>query len=157
MTGEGQAQLEDTQSLLVLQLVKALKDRNIGETRIAAKSLKHLIDQYPDSVEAHRAYIETKTMLKEVQGAGLVCRHGQCSSRSMPCILYGEALALSYSNPPDIPLVLKRLRQAEAHNPSIPYIHQTLGWAYEQQERLFRTIRQFDRQNPGISYCLRPQ
>ena len=66
--GEGQGQLKDTQDLLVLQLVKkALKDRKIGETRIAAKSLKHLIDQYPHSVEAHRAYIETKSMLKEAQ------------------------------------------------------------------------------------------
>ena len=137
VTGEGQAQLEDTQSLLVLQLVKkALKDRNIGETRIAAKSLKHLIDQYPGSVEAHRAYIETKTMLKEVQEVQAWYTDMANAHPEHAVYRYGEALALSYSNPPDIPLVLKRLRQAEAHNPSIPYIHQTLGWAYEQQERL---------------------
>ena len=139
VTGEGSAQLKDTQELLILQLVKkALKDRKIGETRIAAKSLKHLLDQYPQSVEAHRAYIETKAMLKDTQDiqrwySDMVKTHPQNA-----VYRYGQALAYSYSDPPDLPLVLDLLTEAAQLDPSISYIHQTLGWAYEQTERIRR-------------------
>ncbi|HBP90496.1 MAG TPA: hypothetical protein DD706_22740, partial [Nitrospiraceae bacterium] len=135
-TGENQTELEGTRNLLILQLVKkALKDRKVGETRIAAKSLKHLIDQYPDSVEAHRAYIETKVMLKdttEVQTwyTDLVKAHPDHAVYQ-----YGQALALSYTEPPDLPLVIKLLQRAMKKDPALGYVHQTLGWAYEQTER----------------------
>ncbi|MDH5574298.1 MAG: CHAT domain-containing protein [Nitrospirota bacterium] len=135
-TGENQTELEEAKSLLILQLVKkALKDRKVGETRIAAKSLKHLIDQYPESVEAHRAYIETKAMLKEapeVQAwyADLVNTHPDHAVYQ-----YGQALALSYAEPPDLPLVIRLLQRAMEKDPAIGYVHQTLGWAYEQSER----------------------
>jgi len=135
-TGEDQTELEGTRSLLILQLVKkALKDRKVGETRIAAKSLKQLIDQYPESVEAHRAYIETKAMLKEapeVQAwyADLVNTHPDHAVYQ-----YGQALALSYAEPPDLPLVIRLLQRAMEKDPAIGYVHQTLGWAYEQSER----------------------
>ncbi|HSF10386.1 MAG TPA: CHAT domain-containing protein [Nitrospirales bacterium] len=134
--GENQTELEGTKSLLILQLVKkALKDRKIGETRIAAKSLKQLIDQYPESVEAHRAYIETKVMLKdtaEVQDwyATLVKTHPDHAVYQ-----YGQALALSYAEPPDLPLVIRLLQRAMKKDPALGYVHQTLGWAYEQTER----------------------
>lgn len=134
--GENQTELEGTKSLLILQLVKkALKDRKIGETRIAAKSLKQLIEQYPESVEAHRAYIETKVMLKdtaEVQDwyTSLVKTHPDHAVYQ-----YGQALALSYSEPPDLPLVIRLLQRAMKKNPALGYVHQTLGWAYEQTER----------------------
>ncbi len=136
-TGEGQDQLKDTQELLVLQLVKkALKDRKIGETRIAAKSLNHLIDRYPQSVEAHRAYIETKAILKESQEiqnwySGLVK-----TEPDNAVFRYGQALAYSYSEPPNLSKVLDLLTKAANLDPSISYIHQTLGWTYEQTERI---------------------
>ncbi|MGE0473674.1 MAG: CHAT domain-containing protein [Nitrospirales bacterium] len=137
LTGEGQAQLGETQELLVLQLVKkALKDRKIGEVRIAAKALKHLIDQYPQSVEAHRAYIETKSMLKEIQEIQSWYADLVKNNPEHAVYRYGQALAFSYSDPPDIPLVLDLLKKAVEKDPSISYIHQTLGWAYEQTERL---------------------
>lgn len=136
LTGENQTEFEGVRNLLILQLVKkALKDRKVGETRIAAKSLKQLIEQYPESVEAHRAYIETKVMLQEtleVQAwyAGLVKTHPDHGVYQ-----YGQALALSYAEPPDIPLVIRLLKRALDKNPAIGYVHQTLGWAYEQSER----------------------
>ncbi len=136
-SGEGQGQLKDTQDLLVLQLVKkALKDRAIGETRIAAKSLKHLIDQYPQSVESHRAYIETKVMLKETQDIQRWYTNLVTTQPKNVVYRYGQALAYSYSEPPDLPLVLDVLTNAAELDPSISYIHQTLGWAYEQTERV---------------------
>ncbi|CAH1386826.1 CHAT domain-containing protein [Candidatus Nitrotoga sp. M5] len=135
-TGEDQTELEKTKNLLILQLVKkALKDRKVGETRIAAKSLKQLTDQYPESVEAHRAYIETKTMLKETQEVqawynNLVKAHPEHAAYQ-----YGQALALSYSEPPNLPLVINLLQRAMQKDPAMGYVHQTLGWAYEQTER----------------------
>ena len=135
--GEGQGQLKDTQKLLILQLVKkALKDRKIGETRIAAKSLKHLIDQYPQSVEAHRAYIETKAMLKDTQSIQEWYSHLVNTQPENAVYRYGQALAYSYSEPPNLSLVLEILTKAKELDPSISYIHQTLGWAYEQTERI---------------------
>ncbi|MDH5428906.1 MAG: tetratricopeptide repeat protein, partial [Nitrospirota bacterium] len=136
-TGEGQGRLKDAQEMLVLQLVKkALKDRKIGETRVAAKSLKHLIDQYPQSVEAHRAYIETKAMLKETEDMQRWYSNIVKAEPQNAVYRYGQALAYSYAEPPNLPLVLDGLSKAADLDPSIAYIHQTLGWAYEQTERV---------------------
>jgi tetratricopeptide (TPR) repeat protein len=135
-TGENQTELEETKNLLVLQLVKkALKDRKVGETRIAAKSLKQLIDQYPESVEAHRAYIETKAMLKEVPEVQAWYTDLVKAHPDHAVYQYGQALALSYAEPPDLPLVIRLLQRTMEKNPAIGYVHQTLGWAYEQSER----------------------
>ncbi|MDH5700606.1 MAG: hypothetical protein OEZ41_11665, partial [Nitrospirota bacterium] len=135
-TGENQTELEGTKSLLILQLVKkALKDRKVGETRIAAKSLKQLIDQYPESVEAHRAYIETKAMLKEAQEVQAWYTDLVKTHPDHAVYQYGQALALSYAEPPDLPLVIRLLQRAMEKDPAMGYVHQTLGWAYEQTER----------------------
>ena len=135
-TGEDQAELERTKNLLILQLVKkALKDRKVGETRIAAKSLKQLIDQYPESVEAHRAYIETKAMLKEAQEVQAWYTYLVKAHPDHAVYQYGQALALSYAEPPNLPLVIRLLQRAMEKDPAMGYVHQTLGWAYEQTER----------------------
>ncbi len=137
LTGESQSQLKDTQDLLVLQLVKkSLKDRKFGETRIAAKSLKHLIDRYPQSVEAHRAYIETKAMLNDTPDLQRWYSELVNTQPQNAVYRYGQALAYSYATPPDLPFVLTVLTKAAHLDPSISYIHQTLGWAYEQTERI---------------------
>ncbi len=137
LTGGNKMKVQETQNLLVLQLVKrALKNRKIGETRIAAKSLKHLITEYPRSVEAHRAYIETKSLLKEASSVyswytAMTERHPTHAEYQ-----YGQALALSYLDPLDLPKVIRLLQQTREKDPSISYVHQTLGWAYEQFERI---------------------
>ncbi len=86
-------------------------------------------------MEAHRAYIETKVMLKdtaEVQDwyTSLVKTHPDHAVYQ-----YGQALALSYAEPPDLPLVIRLLQRAMKKDPALGYVHQTLGWAYEQTER----------------------
>ena len=106
------------------------------KTRIAAKSLKHLIDQYPHSVEAHRAYIETKAMLKDTPAIQRWYDELTKTNPQNAVYRYGQALAYSYSDPPDLPLVLENLTEAAQLDPSISYIHQTMGWAYEQTERI---------------------
>ncbi|MEC4674762.1 MAG: tetratricopeptide repeat protein, partial [Nitrospirota bacterium] len=135
-TGEDQALLRRNQELRVLQLVRqALKERNVGEVRIAAKAFKQIIDEHPDSVEAHRGYIATKVMLKELVEVQALYHDLVSQNPNNPNIRYSQALALSYSQPADLVKIVNLLREAIRLNPGISYFHQTLGWAYEQQER----------------------
>ena len=137
LTGEDEAGLARIQRLMVLQLVrKALKDRKIGEVRIAAKAFKQIIDEHPESVEAHRAYIETKVMLKELPEVQAYYHQLVKEHPKNPVYLYSQGLALSYSTPPDFSAVIKLMEQAIQKDPGISYFHQTLGWAYEQEERI---------------------
>ena len=137
LSGEHQtAELKGTKQLLILQLVrKALKERKVGETRIAAKSLKQLIEQYPESVEAHRAYIETKAMLNDTSAVQAWYTNLVETHPTHAPYQYGQALAFSYAEPLDLPRVIRLLHRAQEKDPTISYIHQTLGWAYEQTER----------------------
>jgi tetratricopeptide (TPR) repeat protein len=137
LTGKDQAGLEQARRLMVLQLVrKAMKDRSIGEVRIAAKGLKRITEDYPESVEAHRGYIETKVMLNET---GEVQERYTTLAKEhpdRPIYLYSQGLALSYSQPPNLPRISELIEQAIRLDPGISYFHQTLGWAYEQEERM---------------------
>ena len=136
ISGENQAKVEDNTTLHILQLVKkALKDRTVGEPRIAAKALRKLIDQYPTSVEAHRAYIEVKAQLKQIQEAQALYAEWVNAHPNHAVYQYGQALAQSYVEPLDSSLVIELLHLALEKDPTIGYIHQTLGWAYEQHER----------------------
>ena len=135
--GESEADLANVKRLQVLQLIrKARKNQSIGETRIAAKSFKRILEDYPDTVEAHRGYIGTKVMLNEIDSVQALYTRLVEEQPNNPVYLYAKGLALSYSQSPDIPTIIHLLQQAIQLNPSISYFHQTLGWAHEQQERL---------------------
>lgn len=136
-TGVDQPESAQMKKLMVNQLVKqALKERNSGEIRIAAKALKQLTQNYPESVEAHRGYIETKVMLKETADVQAAYLQLMKAHPNDPVFLYAYALALSYSEPPNFSAVARFVEQAIERDPSVSYYHQTLGWAYEQQERV---------------------
>ncbi len=135
-TGEDQTMLAQAKELMVLQLVKeARKERSIGEVRIAAKAFRKITEDYPDSVEAHRGYIETKVMLKEL--GDVQARYQELATKNPDSSVYqySQALALSYSQPLDISRVIDGLEAAIRLDPGVSYYHQTLGWAYEQQEQ----------------------
>lgn len=137
LTGYSQEELERTTALMVLQLVRsALRKRELGEVRIAAKDLRKLVETYPDSVEAHRGYIETKVMLKEWDETRQFYESLVKQAPDNPTYRYGLGLVLSYAPRPNFDLVIKAIREAIRLNPKISYFHQTLGWAYEQTERL---------------------
>ncbi len=136
-TAQDQQALDRATQLMVLQRVrKADKTRSVGETRIAAKAYKRIFETHPTSVEAHRGYIETKTALKEVEEVvGLYRTRVERHPDQAP-YHYGLGLALTYVDPLDLQSVTDHLQQAIRLDPSTAYFHQTLGWAYEQQERL---------------------
>lgn len=136
-TGEDQNMLAQAKKLMVLQLVKkAKKERTIGEVRIAAKAFRKITEDYPSSIEAHRGYIETKVMLKELPEVQTRYKEFLAKNPNSPIYQYTHALALSYSQPLDIPKVVGGLEAAIRLDPGVSYFHQTLGWGYEQQEQL---------------------
>ena len=105
-TGNSKAELDQVKRLMVLQLVRrAIKNRSIGEVRIAAKEFLAITQSYPESVEAHREYISTKAMLKEISAVQDVYRKHVETYPQDAVFYYGLGLALSYSNPPDFPQV----------------------------------------------------
>ncbi|MCP9442829.1 MAG: tetratricopeptide repeat protein [Nitrospira sp.] len=137
MTGRSREELERAKTLMVLQWVhSALRKRELGEARIAAKDLRKLVEVYPDSVEAHRGYIETKVMLKEFDDVRRFYEDLVTRVPDHPASRYGLGLALSYAPQPDLNLVIKTIEQAVQLNSKVSYFHQTLGWAYEQAERM---------------------
>lgn len=137
LTGRSREELEQARGLMILHSVRsAIRKREFGEVRIAAKDLRGLIDAYPDSVEAHRGYIETKVMLGEIDEVRRFYEALTKNAPDNPSYRYGLGLTLSYSAKPDIDLVIKTIEDAARLNPKVSYFHQTLGWAYEQAERL---------------------
>ena len=137
LTGRSLEELEQARNLTVLQSVRsAIRKRELGEVRIATKRLRGIIDTYPDSIEAHRGYIETKVMLKETEEVRHVYEDLTGKAPDSPSYWYGLGLALSYSTPPDIGRVIEVIEKATQRNPRVSYFHQTLGWAYEQAERM---------------------
>jgi len=87
-------------------------------------------------VEAHRGYIETKVVLKETAEVQAGYRDLVAEQPDNPVYRYSQGLALSYSQPPDFPRIIGLIERAIQLDPGISYFHQTLGWAYEQEERL---------------------
>lgn len=137
LTGQSREELDRATTLMVLQLVRsALRKRDIGEVRLAAKDLRKLVETYPDSVEAHRGYIETKVVLKEWNEVRQFYESLVKQASDNPAYRYGLGLVLSYASQPNLNLVIKTIQEAIRLNPKISYFHQTLGWAYEQTERL---------------------
>ena len=136
LTGRSLEELEQARELMVLQYVRsAIRKRELGEVRIAAKELRRLIDAHPDSIEAHRGYIESKVTLGELDEVQVFYGNLSRTVPDRPSYRYGLGLALSYSTPPIIARVIETIEEATKMNPGISYFHQTLGWAYEQAER----------------------
>ncbi|MDT7042285.1 CHAT domain-containing protein [Candidatus Nitronereus thalassa] len=136
-TEEDQALLARAKRLMVLQLVnKAKKERTLGEVRIAAKAFYKITQDYPDSVEAHRGYIETKVMLKELAEVQTRYQELVAKNPDSPIYQYSKALAHSYAQPLELPKVVEPLEAAIRLDPGVSFYHQTLGWAHEQQEQI---------------------
>lgn len=137
LTGHNQEELAQARTLMVLQLVRsALRKRELGEVRLAAKDLRKLVETYPDSVEAHRGYIETKVMLKEWDEVRRFYEDLVKQAPHNPAYRYGLGLVFSYAPQPDFSRIIKTIEEAVRLDPKISYFHQTLGWAHEQTERV---------------------
>ena len=122
--------------LVLADVRHAIRVRDRGEPRIAAKMLNRRLRTHPDVIEAHRGYIETKVMLGEVKDVQAWYRRLVEQDGARVAYLYGHGLAQTYAASPDFPAIIANLERVAEMDEGISYVYQTLGWAYEQYDRL---------------------
>ncbi|MFQ5481454.1 MAG: CHAT domain-containing protein, partial [Nitrospinaceae bacterium] len=106
-----------------------------GEGKLARKTFLKLIGFSPETVEAHRGYVQAEAALGQAAQAvrfyqgrveGPSPRHENA---------YALGLAYTYLEPPDLDRARQWIGRALLQNGDIVFYHQTLGWIYEQMER----------------------
>jgi CHAT domain-containing protein/Tfp pilus assembly protein PilF len=122
--------------MVVLQVRGGAALRDAGDVPMAAKRLGDLVRRYPESVEAHREYVQAKVMLGKRDQVVDFYREALQRRPNDPVWRYGLGLALTYAEKPDFPRIIDYLAQAVRLDPGVAYYHQTLGWAYEQYARV---------------------
>ena len=150
------------------QFIKSSLDKgrielNEGETGLAIKTYRKLLEYDRSIIEAHRGLIRSYASLKKIDK---VIEEYKKSAKDSPDISvekYGLALALTYLDPPPLDEAIELIKQsinlnlqggrattkmATAQLPDknfakktqfyrfaqVSYFHQTLGWLYEQKD-----------------------
>jgi CHAT domain-containing protein/Tol biopolymer transport system component/Tfp pilus assembly protein PilF len=115
---------------------KGTWELRVGEVKLASKTFRKLIDFSPDSVEAHRGYLQASAVLKKTDKS-IQFYHDRLKERKDSAVdHYALGLAFTYLSPPDLAQAEKAISQALAIDSQQVFFHQTLGWIYEQKERL---------------------
>ncbi len=117
-------------------LKKGKWEINVGEVKLAYKTFLKLIDFSPQNVEAHRGYVQSSAMLKKVDKAIDFYKSRLQQNPKSAVDHYSLGLAYTYLSPPGLDMAEKEINQALVVNSQETYYHQTLGWVFEQKERL---------------------
>ncbi len=119
--------------LIQKTLEKGDWELRVGEVKLARKTFLHLIENYPETVKAHRGYLQASAALgkESVQfyQDRLKTRQGSAVEH------YALGLAFTYLNPPALDEAEAEIGKALEQNSQEVFYHQTLGWIYEQKER----------------------
>ncbi len=122
----------------------------VGEVKLARKSFLKLIEYDPESIEAHRGYVQAEATLKRTAQALEFYQKRVDVEQPTAVDQYALGLAYTYLDPPDLKSAEKYIRQALRLNANNVYYHQTLGWVFEQLERanpnadyLERTVQEY--------------
>ncbi|MBF0295463.1 MAG: CHAT domain-containing protein [Magnetococcales bacterium] len=132
LAGQEAEERERATRAMIGQLVAAaVKDRELGDPKAAAKALGGIVAAHPASVEAHRAHVATRAMLGK-NGENLT-HYGRLLAENPrdPVLRYAHALALTYEASPDFPTLAAELTRLAEEVPDNPFFHQTLGWVHE--------------------------
>ncbi len=108
----------------------------VNEIKLARKTFARLIEYAPEVVEAHRGYIQAGAALKKVQDNIKFYQDRVKANPNSAVDHYSLGLALTYLSPPDLDQAEKEIGQALAKDAVQVFFHQTLGWIYEQKERI---------------------
>ncbi len=108
---------------------------NVGETKLALKTFKKLMDFSPQTVEGHRGYIQSHVALKKTDEVIKFYEKQVSVSDPLPVHLYSYGLALTYLNPPDLNNAKESIEKALVKQSNNAFYHQTMGWIFEQKER----------------------
>ncbi len=125
------------QSARAGQIQKLLEKGNwelrIGEVKLARKTFLQLIEFSPQTVKAHRGYLQASAVLGENRVP--FYRDRLKSEKNLAVDHYALGLALTYLNPPALDEAVVEIGKALEQNSQEVFYHQTLGWIYEQKER----------------------
>ncbi|MZH04455.1 MAG: CHAT domain-containing protein [Nitrospinae bacterium] len=121
------------------QIKKALEKGNwelrVGEIKLAAKTFLRLIEFSPETVEAHRGYLQATSALKKNEPAVKLYQERVKKNPDSAVELYSLGLAYTYLDPPALEEAEAEISRALSKNSQQVFFHQTLGWIYEQKER----------------------
>ncbi|MFQ5671774.1 MAG: CHAT domain-containing protein [Nitrospinales bacterium] len=108
----------------------------VGETKLALKSFLKLIAFSPETIEAHRGYVQAGAALGKIDDAIRFYKSRLGKNGGSAADHYALGLAYTYLNPPGLDEAEKEIGQALSVNSQDVYFHQTLGWVFEQKETL---------------------
>jgi CHAT domain-containing protein/Tfp pilus assembly protein PilF len=121
--------------LINKSLEKGNWELRVGEVKLALKTFLHLIGTSPQTVKAHRGYLQATAALGKSSQAVQFYRDRLKSGQVSAVDHYAMGLALTYLNPPALDEAETEIGKALTQNSQEVFYHQTLGWIYEQKER----------------------
>ncbi|MBC8286929.1 MAG: CHAT domain-containing protein [Nitrospinae bacterium] len=120
--------------LIQKTLEKGEWDLRVGEVKLARKTFLQLIETHPETVKAHRGYLQASAALGKY---GVRFYRDRLKTRQDSAVEhYALGLALTYIDPPALDEAEAEIGKALAQNSQEVFYHQTLGWIYEQKERV---------------------
>jgi CHAT domain-containing protein/Tol biopolymer transport system component len=126
---------EARQGLIKKALDKGYWELRVGEVKLAFKTFLKLIEFSPDTVEAHRGYLQAASALKKSADAVKIYKKRVETRSSSAAELYALGLAYTYLTTPALDAAETEIGKALTQNSQQVFFHQTLGWVYEQKER----------------------
>ncbi len=128
--------IQEAKSKFIRQAIeKGNWELNVGETKLALKTFKKLMDFSPQTVEGHRGYIQSHVALKKTNEVIQFYKKKISVSDPLPVHWYSYGLALTYLDPPDLNKSKDSIEKALVKQSNNAFYHQTLGWIFEQKER----------------------
>ncbi len=127
------------EGLIRKTLDKGAWELKVGEVKLALKTFRRLMDFSPETVGAHRGYLQANAALKKSEKAvgfyqDRLKKDGEVSAVDH----YALGLAYTYLTPPDLDQAQKEILKALAVDSGQVFFHQTLGFVFEQKERLVK-------------------
>jgi CHAT domain-containing protein/Tfp pilus assembly protein PilF len=124
------------EGLIRKSLEKGHWELRVGEVKLAVKTFFHLIETSPQTVKAHRGYLQALALLGKSAQAVKFYQDRLKLGQNSAVDHYALGLALTYLNPPALNEAEEEIAKALSKDSQEVFYHQTLGWIYEQKERI---------------------
>jgi len=127
------------EGLIRKTLEKGAWELRVGEVKLAVKTFRKLMDFSSDTVGAHRGYLQASAVLKKSEKAVQFYKDRLEKDRKGSAVdHYALGLAYTYLSPPELDQAEKAISKALDIDSQQVFYHQTLGFVFEQKERLVK-------------------
>lgn len=123
------------EGLIQKTLDKGNWELRVGEVQLARKTFLRLIEFSPETVKAHRGYLQAVASLGRSPQAVKFYKDRVKTKPESAVERYALGLAFTYLDPPALDDAEIEIGKALTQNSQETFYHQTLGWVYEQKER----------------------